>query len=101
MKNCLNITIKSLIINQKFPEGGELIYQAKNNSQNKCNRLTINVNLVSKNKKIIGVLGISTPKIMNPLEEIKLKERYIGRDLNEVLIISIICNNDYMKRWTF
>ena len=96
-----DITIKSLIINQKFPEGGELIYQAKNNSQNTCNRLTINVNLVSKNKKIIGVLGISTPKIMNPLEEIKLKERYIGRDLNEVLIISIICNNDYMKRWTF
>ena len=38
---------------------------------------------------------------MNPLEEIKLIERYIGRDLNEVLIISIICNNDYMKRWTF
>ena len=62
-ENKTDITIESLIVNQKFPEGGELVFQARNNSQNTCNRLTINVNLFSKDKKTIAVLEISNPKI--------------------------------------
>lgn len=96
-----DIAIENLIINQNFPEGGEIIFQAKNISQNTCNRLTINVNLLSEDKKTIAILGISTPKIMKPLEKFELKERYIGKDLDDVFITSIICNNDYMKYWKY
>ena len=100
-ENKTDITIESLIVNQKFPEGGELVFQAKNNSQNTCNRLTINVNLFSKDKKTIAVLEISNPKIMKPLEKFQLKERYIGKDLDDVFITSVIRNNDYMKYWKY
>ena len=38
---------------------------------------------------------------MKPLEKFQLKERYIGKDLDDVFITSVIRNNDYMKYWKY
>ena len=91
-ENDTGIVVKDITIKPKGTLGGDIVFLVQNESDEECG-FVIQVDMLSDTDELIVSVGVNSPTLVGPGEEMEIKGLFIGKGAVKAEIKSINCDN--------
>ena len=91
-ENNTGVVVKDITIKPKGTLGGDIVFLVQNESDEECG-LVIEVDMLSDTDELIVTVGVNSPTLVEPGQEMEIKGLFIGKGAVKAKIKSISCDN--------